>query len=365
MNSPFGKRCAGIHDPRIAGIEPHTETQGNTIATDINVDALHQKRLETILYDNPFGAQASSCNNFESIYSLVCNTKNASDVKTKIKKPEVAEHHKLAIALQMRGESDFQYKFRPQHIIFDELCMVIQKRTFRLTREGAIEVSVGMFSSHSAKDIVTVREIAFGPDCDPSIRGVGLWFNISEHEVTLCTPQQAKRYRWKSRGSLKQKDQEPNKISKCILSSFDTGDSFIMIRPLDNDAYDLASAMLTHRLEVVLAEHTAVLSVRSKNLNELSNKRADLKTSFDNCMQYWKWWGWAVNVGRDGAAKEDTPVPKVDDEYVTSTAQSRNIDKQDNHAPVTAAIWKGFVDTTFDEDEMVSDKKWQKVGSLH
>jgi hypothetical protein len=344
---------------------PHTETQGNTIATDINVDALHQKRLETILYDNPFGSLASSCDDFESIYSLVCNTKNSAELKAKIKKPEVAEYHKLAIALQMRGESDFQYKFRPQHIIFDELCMVIQKRTFRLTRDGAIEVSVGTFSSHSAKDIVTVREIAFGPDCDPSIRGVGLWFNISEKEVTLCTPQQAKRYRWKSRGSLKQKDQEPNKILKSTLSSFDTRDSFNMIRPLDNDAYNLASAMLAHRLEVVLAERTAVLSVRSTALIELSNKRAALKTSFDNCMQHWKWWGWSVNVGRDGATDEDTPVPKVDDEYVPSTAKASNIEKQDNKAPVTAAIWKGFADTTFDEDEMVSDELWHTVGSLY
>ena len=330
---------------------PHTETQGNTIATDINVDALHQKRLETILYDNPFGSLASSRDDFEHIYSLVCNSKNPSSIKAKSKKPEVAEHHKISIALQMRGDSDFQFKFRPQHIIFDELCMVLQQRAFRLIKDCVVEIPMDIFNSHSVKDIVTVREIAFGPDCDPSIRGVGLWFNISEKEVTLCTPQQAKRYRWKSRGSLKQKDQAHK---TTLLSMFDTRDSFVMIRPMDNDAYQLTTAMLAHRLKVVLAGRTAMISERSTALSELADKENCLKARFDKYRLHWKSWKWSVAEGRETAVDEHTPVPKVDDEYIPYLLLTDYNTSQNLKATFTVDIWQHFAETTFGDNEMVS-----------
>jgi hypothetical protein len=347
--SPFGKRCASIHDPRVAGSVqswlPHTETQGNTITTDINVDALHQKRLETILYDNPFGSLAASRNDFEHIYSLVCNWKSITGLKAKIKKSEIAEHHKISIATQMRGESDFQFKFRPQHIIFDELCMVLQKRAFRLTHDTAVEIPVGILSSHSSKDVVSVREIAFGPDCDPSIRGVGLWFNISEKEVTLCTPQQAKRYRWKSRGTLKQKDQQTVRF-KAALSRFDIRDSFEMIRPLDSDAYELATLMLAHRSEVIHAERIAKLSERATALVQLAKEENNLKANFDKFMQHWKTWEWPVTEGRE-TVDERTPVPRVDDDYIPSVLV-HDQEKAKITSPVTA-IWNCFAEINFDE----------------
>ena len=328
---------------------PHTETQGNTIATDINVDALHQKRLETILHDNPFGSLAAPRNDFEYIYSLVCNRRNITGLKAKIKKTEIAEHHKISIATQMRGESDFQFKFRPQHIIFDELCMVLQKRAFRLTQDAAVEISVSALSSHSSKDIVSVREIAFGPDCDPSIRGVGLWFNISDKEVTLCTPQQAKRYRWKSRGTLKQKDQQTVNYN-AAFSTFDIRDSFEMIRPIDNDAYDLATLMLVHRSEVIHAERIAKLSERAKALVQLAEEKNYLKASFDKSMQHWKTWEWPVTEGRE-TVDERTPVPRVDDEYVPFVPE-HDQEKTKIASPVTA-IWNCFAEMNFEEFDTV------------
>jgi Zinc finger C-x8-C-x5-C-x3-H type (and similar) len=158
---PFGKRCAFLHDQRSSGMEdswlPVTETQGNTIPTDINVESSHQKRLYSILHDNPFG------NNFslqhdepEHLYQLVANMNEDG------RRRQLLDMHKVSIALQMQGKCDWSYKFRPQHIIHGELCMQLQKRAFRLTNTGqAYDIPVDSFDPRSPANVL-VREIAFG-----------------------------------------------------------------------------------------------------------------------------------------------------------------------------------------------------------
>ena len=154
--SPFGRRCVGIHDPRIMGLSPswlpHTETQGNSLPTDINVDGLHQKRMHTILYGNPFGDQFSlELDDWADLYKLVCNTTSNS----KRRRNTLSEIHKLSIALQMRGESGWMYKYRPQHVIYNTLCMVLQKRAFILEKSGqAVEIPVNKFRANSSKHVL-------------------------------------------------------------------------------------------------------------------------------------------------------------------------------------------------------------------
>ena len=354
--SPFGKRCHGIHDPRVAGNVqswlPHTETQGNTIATDINVDALHQKRLYSLLHNNPFGALFNPSENaFEDLYNQVCNN-TPQACNRKLRKGAVEDHHKISMALRMRGGSNFQFKFRPQHIVFDELCMILQKRVFRLTNDEAVEIPFSMYNAHSAKDIL-VREIAFGPDCDSTVRGVGLWYGIAESDVTVCTPQQAKRFRWKRGLSNKKQGRNDAIMINSVASKFDYRDSFVMIRPSESDAYDLSTRMLVHRLAVLKAERIPNLCDRTIALEGLGKNRVCIEECFDGLARNWERWTWPVNEGRSMVDNNST-VPSVDANYKPTGASA------DIHRTAVFKIWESFASVDF---LTAHEKQYNEVSS--
>ncbi|GAX26501.1 hypothetical protein FisN_23Lh026 [Fistulifera solaris] len=337
---PFGKRCTSIHDPRVGGTYhswlPQTETQGNTMATDINVEALNQKRQNHILMGHPFGHQFSMVNeNWSEYYKLVCNINYVKNgwVDGRRQKKAVPPIVKLQIALQMRGSSpEWQYKYRPQHVVYEELCMVLQKRAFSVKNLVVNEIPISDYRSHKDEHIL-VREIAFGPDEDPTVRGVALWFNIDEASVGMCTPQQAKRFRWKR--SLKREDND----RPVKPSAFDSIDHFTMIRSHDGDAFYLGTDMLKHRLDVLQTELMSNMKDRYESLKLLDEKKEQLKERFELQKQHWLRWEWPVNKGREITDKK-TPVPSIDSEY-----QLNDVDGPTN------TIWKGFVDMKYQDSD--------------
>jgi hypothetical protein len=375
--SPFGKRCAGLHDYRVGSSSsqswlPHTETQGNTIATDINVDGLHQKRLHTILYDNPFGdhftltSSSPSGHNsttgkgtLEDLKRLVCggNTgsegglptgKNHSDGwiagSNKRGVRQIHPIYKLQIALKLRGtDPDWQYKYRPQHVVHDELCMILQKRAFRVTSNdhgdgnskndsskasltassataisSVAEIPLSTYNSRSSNHIL-VHEIAFGPDSDPSVRGVALWFNISAADITECTPQQAKRFRWKKNGPNPTSSISDKKsgMTSTKASLFDSGgiESFTMIRPPDAMAFRLVTDIMKLRLSIFKRERMSNMKERFETQQKLKKQEERLKERFDNQRRSWLHWAWPVNCDRN-CVDDTTPVPPVEGPYL-------------------------------------------------
>jgi hypothetical protein len=352
IDSPFGKRCCGIHDPRVSGSNsswlPHTETQGNTIATDINVDCLHQKRLNSLIYRNPFGSQLclSGDSAWSDLYRLICRigySNNKEGWIDKRRRGGIGAISRLQIALKLRGDADWKYKYRPQHIVHDELCMVLQKRAFQVGNKHnmeAQEISLTAYNPRAANHVL-VREIAFGPDSDPAVRGVSLWFNISEDEVQLCTPQQAKRFRWK-RGLKNNKDEKKDS------SIFETLDSFPMIRPDDKDAFDLAKDILEHRCAVLQTERLSSMRDRFEALKKLEMQKIALQKRFENQKKSWAAWAWPINVGREKVNK-NTPVPPVDSHYSLErtekeeTPEEEDSDEGNCVGSAVIGIWESFL----------------------
>lgn len=95
---------------------------------------------------------------WEDLYRLICNTTGTE----KRRRCTISAMHKIDIALQMQGDADWHYKFRPQHIIHDELCMVLQEKAFSLIQAGeATELPLDAYNPRSPTQVL-VREIAFG-----------------------------------------------------------------------------------------------------------------------------------------------------------------------------------------------------------
>jgi hypothetical protein len=349
LYSPFGKRCTSLHDPRVQGHYdswlPHTETQGNTTSTDINVDAYFQTIQHEIHCGTPFGEsflpQVDTWNDlYQRIgniyYGSQKNSKTAEDDSKKRPASSVLTSVvKLQIALQMRGPPGFSFKYQPRHIIHGEPCMVLQKRYFRIiggtpSKQRVIPVSESQYNKRSPKDVV-VFELAFGPDGDSTARPVALWFNIPPQKILEVALYEAKRFRWK-RGlkNATEKRQSP----------FDQMDHFQMIRPHNDEAYNLTTEILRNRLDTLQAEQIVNLKERASKFSKVWQQKDQLKDQFNALLRHWLQFGWPVNKGRSKVDKR-TPAPSVDTKYEFPV--DRNAENHDDasHWESSAQIKQG------------------------
>ena len=311
---------------------------------------------------------------------------------------------KLKIALMMRGTNpDWQYKYRPKHVIHDELCMVLQKRAFLIqstiiTSRDSIDSKTVLYSSSAAasskecyncgydvKEIslkeydnknpnhVVVHELAFGPDSDPQVsRPVSIWFNIGSQNISEWSTTQAKRFRWKR--SINRKDSPV--LSKSTLTSpspstethsnsfshsanpssaFNYIENFVMIRPHDGDAYELATSILEHRIAYMTRELIPNISQRYNALQEIEDAKKVLQKRFENLRRHWLSWSWPINAGRENVTNK-SPVPPVHGKYrlpaqptepeesvINESIDDDEVDFEEVGSQLPR-IWKGFVD---------------------
>lgn len=342
--SPFGKRCSSLHDKRVAGPSSswltHTETKGNSLPTEINVEGRYQQRLYNLLYSTPFGNRFSlQFDDWEVLFNLACNL---SDKKSR--RCSISAVHKVGMALQMRGSSEWGYIFKPQHIIHGELCMVLQKRVFFVAGAGVTEIPLPSYNRASPGQVL-VWELAFGPNGaewgHASVRPVGLYFNIKEEDVITCTPQQAKRYRWKPNSKKTSKDELNSKIDQL--------ECFEMVRPADSAAFDLVTRILRCHLEGLRAEAFPALN-RSKCTEAqtaVSLEKLELRGIINSHIADWKRWAWPINEGRVHF-DEETPVPSIDGDYNPSMVFWECND--------TAMLWTSFLAADFTAQETAVKK---------
>jgi hypothetical protein len=285
---------------------------------------------------------------WNDLYKLVTNT----SVSQKRRKNTISEVHKLSISIQMRGTQEWMYKYRPQHVIFQDPCMVLQRQAFRLEHESgnAIPIAITYYSPGNA-DQVLVHELAFGPDADPSVRGVALWFNIPENQISEVAAQQAKRFRWRKTSKF---DDRPDKTSV-----FDTRECFTMIRPFDRDAFDLATKILEHRLATVKAERLTSMEERFKSLKKLKSEKCMLEEIFNRQKRSWISWGYPITDGRQ-RNDANTPIPPVDSEYHpiidAKILQHNRAEKNQQHSLVLGSavegVWGSFIASIESKDTL-------------
>lgn len=371
------------------------------------MESLHQKRLNTILYSNPFGIEELSPideigknrgeflkKQWNFLYNLVTDSDskyNSEGWMLDTKQRRCGKHvHpiiKLEVAIKMREASgcDWHYKYRPEHFIFNEFCMVLSKKAFRIinneqskkkTRNQrnvtksnkdmeVLEIPISSYNPNYTNHLIA-REIAFGPDCDPAVKGVSLWFHINEEDVSVCTPQQAKRFRWKKGMKHNKSESVNDNDEKGEKSAFDLTsgpESFPMIRPQDPDAYNLVTEILKHRLSVLRAERLSNMKDRFESLKSLEVSKKFLEERFISLHRSWGEWSWPTNVGRN-SVNRNTPVPPVDAMYQIDTEKSHHKGakindllecRKDNKVNYTVGssvkrLWESFVTTIPDEN---------------
>ncbi len=306
IHSPFGLRCVNLHDPRVAGTKsswlPHCDIPVSSLQTDLVVDKTHHKLLSELSQINPLvqnllwnfrpslkktasnSADTATENQAEDsewrdTYSLVCNLANLNPAKSQkpitYSKVKISELQRLCIAVQMaRGsESKRHFIYKPRHLVYNELCMVvslilfafvryiwttvnnlliqIQLRTkyfrfllpknlpgsIKLADAPRIESIVSEITqeeyqtaasfwargrSDSSDDVIVVHELAFGCAGEPSSR-VSLWFGLNDmKELTPQEIKRLKRNKQRNRSAINNEPQEtmPYPGSDRIVSNF-------------------------------------------------------------------------------------------------------------------------------------------------
>lgn len=178
LQSPFGRRCCAIHDPRVQGPEEcpswlpaaTSKTSAQIIMDPLYIhyeNAIHQENplipqtiwdgcrpsFKNKCYDNCFGENKMSTAEYNYIawmdtYRLVCNAGvRAFRDQEKIRNPKTfTELQRLCCVVSMdRGQDSnceedkdvsssdrIDYIFSPTHSIMNELCMILRVKYFLL-----------------------------------------------------------------------------------------------------------------------------------------------------------------------------------------------------------------------------------------
>ena len=157
-------------------------------------------------------------------YSLVCNLANLNPRKGRanvLAKTKISELQRLSIASHMGYGTDpkKQFVYKPQHLVYNEICMVIRTEYFCLLKPEDMAGSLStrgsppidrmakgiskedydaakmMYNDNTAfkrDEVTVVQELAFGLCGEPASR-VSLWFDLANNEMTELSPQEVKK----------------------------------------------------------------------------------------------------------------------------------------------------------------------------
>ena len=321
--------------------------------------------------------------------SIEFNHKNADQ--------DILEIHRVAIARELRKRKlGVSYIYRPTHIMFGELCMILQSRAFRIDESNAITsfselinlVEVNLPTIHAnlleqedpisvdtgyEKGLVVAHEVAFGPVSDPNSKQLSICFNIPLSELSKCTPQQAKRHK-RSRNRSHKKASKERALSPAFPlhsaddSNTDIDDSyrdydsnfvppFYENQPNDEEAFQLVSHILSLRVMQLFRENMQVNDFEM--LESLHEMEATVKMRFESQLRFWMTWAWPVTLGRD-KVDENTQIPPVSGIYrFTSHFSDHSLHNKSRVSYAkfaTGFVWISFVMNFLKDPFVILDK---------
>ena len=207
--------------------------------------------------------------------------------------PKLSEEQRIKIALSMcYYPTTERYTYEPSSTIFGRAGMVVQSCVFAVSEDGEVEAIASHEALSKEPNVVSVFEIAFGPDTDPKAKtSTALYFDV---------PHQCIQKRSRSAASAS------SVMSIDGYLSIAANQPFYLTRPYDDDAMALTRGILEHRLQVIK------LPMREKELDdagifsdsvEMENIRAHissvdvtelgLRSRFECLLRHWgiTFWG--------------------------------------------------------------------------
>ena len=363
---PFNSRCKCLHDSRAKGSTkswlPHVRMPESSLLTDVNVDNIHHLKIEEIHRGSPFGSiipikkGENRDDSWSNLYNTICNIErdsNSCHRSTIHSMPNITESHRIEIAMKMYHKKGDLFTYQPSHLLFGDLCMVVQTRTFRildLVRNGE-EVIEEVDNEqnepgHYLKDYrrktvhnVVVREITFGSAGDSSVRKAGLWFDLPEKSLSICSHKQAKQIQKKINSLKIFNTKEPKRRkNESELVKKQKNNPFQVFHTSNNDAYDLIQNILLHQASV-LRSYRGNMKFELKQNFQLKAKETYLKSIFENLMMHSESWSWPINEGREklDVQNKENGIPTNDTNYNFS---SKNKIK---FAQTTSSVWNSAV----------------------
>ena len=397
----FGAGTIGMPQPPIAshandpwGSREWKDTYGILVC---NLDALRSPSVSkpsppassyTLMSKSSFVTALAAASAGDSSGSSSTNDGAGANISTG--KKNLTEEQRLSIALLMSGGKDMSdqedYIYTPSHLVYGELCMILQTRYFRLVSAAdgvpkpesdasSDTLGIGGFSSvqeisideynasrtpwgdkrcsYSPNSTMMVRKLCFGP-CGEANASASIWFDIPSSHISACSPPMVKRLK---RIQSKAKMLNGNKrkgtsgptfpplpfhtnlvdpASPSAAESFHavTHQPFFYSTVANNDpvAKDLVRDILLHRIRTLRGNDPALA---------LSNEERILRERYFALKRSMEKWQWPSCEGRGpGSVDENTRVPECTAKY------SLPVELGNSDDCAVAPVWGSFLNVS-------------------
>jgi hypothetical protein len=310
-DSPYGEKCNGIHDPRLAFLTAEEEKLKKIksiqfcaahATTDVNVDYLRISKIAEVNY-GPFGRDtASMFASFEAFKDYVCcgaggtssstttaistmtssTSSSTTPASTSASRTTIKEVQRLQIALSFYKSRTFEcFRFKASHKVYDKFaCMLVQKKFFYLYTTSANVDDVQEINENEyrrrkvmGKHVVVVHELAFDQEAtqcgsnynSSSKPAPALWFNIAESDIQVATVKEITDIARAEKDLKRKGDKKKNFFSTYWSRSLNPEAPFKMIYARLNDpasVHNLIIDVLMYQADTLQGNHNSNSSLK-------------------------------------------------------------------------------------------------------